>query len=168
MNNPPLNGGLVRVEQATPEEVAAFLQTLGGAGEQGERWGGEKLVGLYFVLARESAQGAEGAARYLFRKAGNEWKVIFEGGRGFYVRDTLGARYLDHLLHDPNKTISAFELEAAITPEKGEARSKDSIQPESDPRRRASIGRHCARCSWRGSALGRPGTGRRCATCTGT
>jgi hypothetical protein len=134
MNNPPLDGELVRVVQATPEEVTAFLLTLGGAREQGERWGGEKLVGLYFVLARESAQGAEGAAQYLFRKAGIEWKVIFEGGRAFYLRDTLGARYLDYLLHDPNKTISAFELEAAITPEKGEARSKDSIQPQVDAR----------------------------------
>jgi hypothetical protein len=134
MNNPPLNGGLLRVEQATPEEVAGFLRTLGEVGKRRQRWGGEKLVGVYFVLARESAQGADAAERHLFRKAGNEWKVIFEGGRAFYLRDTLGARYLDHLLHNPNKVISAFELEAAITPEKGEARSSNSIQAESDAR----------------------------------
>jgi hypothetical protein len=38
------------------------------------------------------------------------------------------------LLHGPNESISAFDLEVLITPEKGEARSKESIQPESDSR----------------------------------
>jgi len=50
------------------------------------------------------------------------------------VEDTLWARYLDYLLHHPNELITAFELEILVTPEKGEARSTESIQPESDPR----------------------------------
>jgi hypothetical protein len=44
----------------------------------------------------------------------------------------LGARYLDYLLHEPNDPISAFDLEVEVQPEKGEARVRDSFQPESD------------------------------------
>jgi hypothetical protein len=40
---------------------------------------------------------------------------------------------LNPLLHHPNEPISAFELEVAISPEKGEARATNSIQAESDP-----------------------------------
>jgi hypothetical protein len=58
--------------------------------------------------------------------------VVFAGGEPFYLPDTLGARYLDYLLHHPNEPIGAFDLEVAITPEKGEGRSRNSIQAESD------------------------------------
>jgi len=37
-----------------------------------------------------------------------------------------------YLLHHPNEPIGAFDLEVAITPEKQEARSRNSIQAESD------------------------------------
>jgi hypothetical protein len=81
-----------------------------------------------------SESGAKGGAAYLFRWTGRDWKVVFEGGEPFYLLDTLGARYVDYLLHHPNEPISAFDLEIEITPEKAEARSENSIQPESDPR----------------------------------
>ena len=58
--------------------------------------------------------------------------MVFDGGGEFHLEDTLGARYLDYLLHHPNEPIAAFDLEVAITPEKGEARFRNSIQPESD------------------------------------
>jgi len=58
--------------------------------------------------------------------------VVFAGSPEFHLEDTLGARYLDYLLHHPNEPISAFHLEVKITPEKGEARSKDSIQESAD------------------------------------
>jgi len=67
-----------------------------------------------------------------FRRKGGLYQVVFEGGQPFYVVDTLGARYLDYLLHHPNVPIGAFDLEVAITPEKREARASNSIQPESD------------------------------------
>jgi hypothetical protein len=136
MNSAPGNRELVRVVQATPAEVAACVEALGRAGKRGERWAGEKLVGLYFVVAREPAQGLEAAPRFLFGKVGNQWKVIFEGGTAFYLSDTLGARYLDYLLHRANVPISAFHLEVEIQPEKGEARSTTSIQGGIDGRAR--------------------------------
>ena len=77
--------------------------------------------------------GAEAGSRFEFRKKGALWEVTFNGGETFYLEDTLGARYLDYLLHHPNVPIAAFELEVLVTPEKGEAWSKESIQPESDP-----------------------------------
>jgi hypothetical protein len=58
--------------------------------------------------------------------------VVFDGGEPFYLPDTLGAPYLDYLLHRPNEPISAFDLEVAVWPEKGEVRARNSIQPESD------------------------------------
>ncbi len=52
----------------------------------------------------------------------------------------MGARYLNYLVHHPNEPISAFDLEVAVQPEKGEARSRNSIQPQSDPRARREYG----------------------------
>ena len=80
-----------------------------------------------------SLPGAEAGAAYVFRWTGRDWEVIFGGGRPFHLENTLGARYLNYLLHDPNEPISAFDLEVAVQPEKGEARARNSIQPESDP-----------------------------------
>jgi hypothetical protein len=59
--------------------------------------------------------------------------VVFDGGPEFLIEDTLGARYLDYLLHHPNQTISAFDLEVAIRPEKAEARPRFTIQKGADP-----------------------------------
>ena len=72
----------------------------------------------------------------MFLWTGRDWEVVFDGGKAFHLPSTLGARYLDYLLHHPNEPIPAFDLEVAITPEKGQARSKDSIQAESDPQAR--------------------------------
>ena len=76
--------------------------------------------------------GDHGAPAYVFQWTGRDWKVVFAWGKPFYLPDTLGAEYVDYLLHHPNEPISAFDLEVEITPEKGEARSGNSIQPESD------------------------------------
>jgi len=81
-----------------------------------------------------STAGAKGGRDYAFRFTGRDWKVIFAGGEPFYLPDTLGARYRDYLLHRPNQPISAFDLEVAVSPEKGEVRARNSIQPESDAR----------------------------------
>jgi hypothetical protein len=77
--------------------------------------------------------GAKGGRAYVFRWTGRHWEVIFAGGRAFRLRNTLGARYLDYLLHKPNEPMRAFDLEVQVQPEKAEARSTNSIQPESDP-----------------------------------
>jgi hypothetical protein len=63
---------------------------------------------------------------------GRHWEVVCGGGRAFRLRNTLGARYLDYLLHEPNEPIRVFDLEVEVQPEKGEARARDSFQPESD------------------------------------
>ena len=73
------------------------------------------------------------AARNVFCKSGCVWKVVFDGNPEFSIKATLGAGYLDYLLHHPNKLISAFDLEVAVNPEKEAARAKDSIQERTDP-----------------------------------
>jgi len=77
--------------------------------------------------------GARIGPRYQFRRKGGLWEIFFDDGDPFFLEDTLRARYLDYLLHHPNEPISAFDLEVAVQPEKGEARGKTSVQPESDP-----------------------------------
>jgi hypothetical protein len=72
-------------------------------------------------------------ATHVFRWTGRDWEIYFRGGRVFHLPNVLGSRYLNYLLHAPNEPIEAFALEVAIQPEKGEARSRNSIQAESDP-----------------------------------
>jgi hypothetical protein len=69
----------------------------------------------------------------------------------------LGARYLDYLLHHPNEPISAFDLEVAVTPEKGEARARNSVQPESDTRALEEYREELRRLQARRTELGAAG-----------
>ena len=87
------------------------------------------------TLKAEVLKVARGAGRCVFRKAGSRWRVIFDGGLEFDLEDTLGARYLDYLLHHPNVAISAFDLEVAIRPERAGARSRNMVQSEANPER---------------------------------
>ena len=72
------------------------------------------------------------AARNLFMKAGSVWRVVFDGCPEFHIEDTLGAKYLDYLMHQPNQPIRAFALEQEIRPEKAEVREGNSIQKTVD------------------------------------
>ena len=67
-----------------------------------------------------------------FAKSGSVWNVTFDGRRTFHLRDTLGAEYLHYFLHHPGESISAYDLEMAIRPEKRAARPKDSVQRNLD------------------------------------
>jgi hypothetical protein len=69
--------------------------------------------------------GANGTRRRSFESCGDHWKVIFDG-RELHLAQSLGARYLDHLLHRPNQLIAAFDLERAIVPAKASARAINS------------------------------------------
>jgi len=108
----------VLVFDATPEQVAAIKRILSQAPPAG----------------RHAEGGTAEGEGYVFRRTHRVWEVIFGGGRPFHLADTLGAKYLDYLLHHPNEPIPAFDLEVAVQPEKGEARFRNSVQPESDAR----------------------------------
>ena len=74
------------------------------------------------------------AARFVFRQAGSMCEVVFDGCPEFHVENTLGAKYLDYLLHHPNEVIRAFDLEAKIKPEKAAVRAENSVQTTVDAR----------------------------------
>jgi len=126
-------GKLVLVlSRATPEKLAAVYQFVTG-----------ESIRDFRELARieedgranpSAERGVEGKPTYVFRWTGRDWEVVFGGGRAFHLPNVLGARYLDYHLHRPNQPISAFDLEVAVSPEKGEVRARNSIQPESDAR----------------------------------
>jgi hypothetical protein len=81
----------------------------------------------------QTAATSEEVARNVFRRAGSHWDVRFAGGPAFHLEDTVGARYLDYLLHRRGEVITAFDLEVAIAPEKAQVRARDSIQAQLDP-----------------------------------
>ena len=78
------------------------------------------------------AAAAASLPAFSFRKAGSHWDVRFDGSDAFHLPDSLGAKYLDYLLHHPNAAISAFDLENVIQPEKAGVRRRTSTQDLSD------------------------------------
>lgn len=125
---------VVRFLRATPQQRATFDRFLGATPEQ--------VAAVEQILCAENAEalktellgGETRTPRFLFRPAGSHCDVIFDGSDLFHVRNKLGARYLNHLLHHPNGVISAFDLEVVIRPEKAGVRSRDSIQQKVGPR----------------------------------
>lgn len=86
----------------------------------------EQLAAVRRILAiPPELNGVNGTPRRSFSRCGDHWKVIFDGHE-LHLAQSLGARYLDHLLHRPNQPISAFDLERAILPEKATARALHS------------------------------------------
>jgi hypothetical protein len=150
--NEALLGKLVLVlSRATPEELAAIYHFVTGKPLESADCGVESAeaemgkgdyettdYGLQDHGTRAGEAGTlirwngETKLPYVFRWTGRDWEVVLSGGRVFRLPNTLGARYLNYLLHKPNEPIEAFELEVAVQPEKGEARSRNSIQPKSD------------------------------------
>ena len=86
----------------------------------------EQFAAVERILAMPpGTNGANGTRRRSFVRYGDHWKVIFDGHE-LHLADSLGARYLDQLLHRSNQPIAAFDLERAIVPEKAAARAINS------------------------------------------
>lgn len=83
---------------------------------------------------RRTAQQPVEQAQYQFRPAGVVCDVVFNGSPVFHIKNTDGAKYLDHLLHRPNETIRAFDLEVAIKPYKAQVRETNTAQMTVDER----------------------------------
>ena len=125
---------LLLLAEAAPEELTAILRFLTGQALLPPHQGSARPRSKRALEKGPLPPVEQTSPAYVFRRAGKLWEVIFGGAKPFYLEDTLGARYLDYLLHHPNEPIPAFDLEVAVMPEKGEARSRTSIQPESDGR----------------------------------
>lgn len=122
------------------ELVTALRPLLREAARTAEREGWEHRATATIVGAISEVLknlGTEGPAQRpmkganFFRKAGSSWDVVFEGRTRFTIPDSLGARYLDHLLHHPNVPIPAWKLEQAVNAEKT-PRGGRGIQRRSD------------------------------------
>ncbi len=109
---------LMLLAKAAPEDIAEVERFL-------------RVRAAQAISAREDVRPT---ARFLFRQAGSVCAVIFEGGAEFHIPNTDGAKYLDHLLHRPNESIRAFDLELAVKPYKGEVRESNSVQAAADAR----------------------------------
>jgi hypothetical protein len=123
---------VLALSRASPEKLAAVYQF--ATGESIRELGELARVPKSTRAGESAAEGVEGKPKYVFRWTGRDWEVVFGGGRAFHLPNVLGSRYMDYQLHRPNQPISAFDLEVAVSPEKGEARATNSIQPESDAR----------------------------------
>jgi hypothetical protein len=107
-----------RFFEASPEQVVAIARIL--CPENVE------------TLKPEMLKSGGRAPRFVFRPAGSHCEVVFEGSDPFYVRNNLGAKYLNYLLHHPNEVVSAYDLEVSVQPEKAGARPRNSIQQKLD------------------------------------
>ncbi len=116
---------LLRLMHATPEQYAAVERILGCSPHPAN---GHLLPG-----AEKEAPVSGAAAQNVFWRAGSHWDVRFDGSPAFHLEDTVGARYLDYLLHHRGEVIAAFDLEVAIAPKKAQVRARDSIQAQLDP-----------------------------------
>ena len=116
-----LLGKLVMVlSRATPEELAAIYYFATGKPLESAGCG---VRGAELKRGRadgSSTPGAKGGRAYVFRWTGRHWEVIFAGGRAFRLRNTLGARYLDYLLHKPNDPTWALGSSACAAIRRGE------------------------------------------------
>jgi hypothetical protein len=119
--NPTVSSALLlRLVEATPEQLAGIERILGVRGGGGQ------------VTEDGGKTGQFGGPRFLFRKAGSFWDVVFDGGEMLHLRDAVGARYLDYLLHRQMGEITAYDLEVTIQPERAKARVPNSIQAKLD------------------------------------
>jgi hypothetical protein len=123
---------LLLLSRAAPEELAAIYRLAAGHLLAASQRGAGRALPEPVLADGSSQAGAQGSPAYVFRRVGRHWEVVCGGGRAFRLRNTLGARYLDYLLHRPNNPIRAFDVEVEVQPEKGEVRARDSFQPESD------------------------------------
>ena len=96
----------------------------------------QKCKELFARLLAENANRDSGDTepkiRYSFRQAGSMCDIMFDGCRVFHLTNKDGAKYLDYLLHHPNKPIRAFDLEREVKPEKANVREENSIQTTVD------------------------------------
>jgi hypothetical protein len=127
------------------ENIQALLQTvnagffdlethliLSANGALKARKSGKELFAPFLADKASQGERKEPAARNGFCKAGSFWTVTFDGGNPFPLPPTLGAEYLNYLLHHPSEPISAYDLEMTIRPEKAKARPKNSVQNNLD------------------------------------
>ena len=136
---------LVPTIRLVDENIQALLQTVNAGffdlethliqsanGTLKARKSGKELFAPFLADKASQGERTEPPARNGFCKAGSFWSVTFDGGNPFPLPPTLGAEYLNHLLHHPSEPISAYDLEMAIRPEKAKARPKNSVQNNLD------------------------------------
>lgn len=134
MSGVSLFGNLKPLEPGTPVGACGYAcRHLGQRANTIQSLSRQIDEGFRRVAEQATQVPVVAAPRFVFRRAGSHWDVVFDGGDPFHLEDSLGVRYLDHLLHRPNETIAAVDLEAAIRPEKAEARPRTSIQDQADP-----------------------------------
>jgi hypothetical protein len=117
---------LLRLINATPEQRAVVANLRGAS---------VTLDPMSGAVTASSASGVTiptPTARFVFRKAGSHWDVVFDGSETFYLPDKLGTQYIGHFLHHANGPVSSFDAERIIQPEKAQVRDKDSIQGNLD------------------------------------
>ncbi len=115
---------LLRLINATPEQRAMAERLRGMPVDLGKNSDSSPHPACGHLLPRAEKE----KPKFVFRKAGSHWDVVFDGSETFHLPDKLGTEYIGHFLHHANEPISAFDLERVIQPEKAQVRAKDSIQ----------------------------------------
>ncbi|MDF3129455.1 hypothetical protein P0Y35_09645 [Kiritimatiellaeota bacterium B1221] len=135
----PVDGGIVECLPGDSEHIRLwdFYRMDGGESAVARKllygWPNDKTrnqIGAGKVTdSQKSIAEADGerceeeAPEFSYRKSGAVWEVIYEGSTPFHIKDSMGSKYVDWLLHHPGKTIPCLELEQMIQKEKEGLRS---------------------------------------------
>jgi hypothetical protein len=90
---------LLLLSRATPEELAAIYRFVTGQPLPESQPGIGRTLPEPVLADGSSQAGTQGGPACVFRRVGRHWEVVCGGGRAFRLRNTLGARHLDYLLH---------------------------------------------------------------------
>ncbi len=95
-----------------------------------EKYGGNESE------ASDDASPDESDEHYSLKRDGvrRDWRIVFEGGEEFFLRDMSGLRFLDYLLHHPHKPVECIELEKKADLSKDGMRLFTTTQLVSDPK----------------------------------
>lgn len=67
--------------------------------------------------------------QYVFRRTGDYWQISYEGPE-FLLKDAKGLHYIAHLLRDPRKHFTVFELTAIVNPAAPGTAAKPDLSPD--------------------------------------
>lgn len=112
---PPLPHGIeVIAECKVPAFEAYFVELLQTITEKWLRTAGDLEAQTTTESELSAIEQITTLDQYVFRKLGEMWKIVYEGGPPVFVSDTKGLNYVAFLLSHPGKAIGVIELVAAV------------------------------------------------------
>jgi hypothetical protein len=113
-------------------DLESNLELLPNGELQVSKKGQELFVRLLAECSNPDGRKVAARSSYSFRQAGSMCDIVYDWSELFHLKNTDGAKYLDYLLHHPNKVVRAIDLEKVVKPDKAKYRDENSIHKAVD------------------------------------